>query len=309
MVIIMEQKLDSFFKSNILSSWLRVKRCYAINYSFFEMKAHLHQEIEIMYIVHGSCKVICWSQEGKKQEYSLKEGEYIFLDCNTPHQLEVAKGIPCRILNLEIALISSGGDYQIKNFTDKSKSVRDFLMMSSHAIICNDKSGSLCRIITELQNQIVNQLDHAEHFVESNLLLAQFLVVMSRQITRRHSSYSGSIYVRKALSFINQSCDSDITVDEISEYVGISLSYLQRLFKEHTGQSLIDKINELRIAKAKLLLENSCLPIIDIAVTVGFHNRQHFTLVFTKLIGCSPSLYRKQKGNKQLFLGFSDDLL
>jgi len=85
----------------------------------------------------------------------------------------------------------------------------------------------------------------------------------------------------------------------------MGISYLQRLFKEHIGQSIIDKINELKIAKAKLLLEISCLPIIDIAVTVGFHNRQHFTLVFTKIIGCSPSLYRKQKGNNQLFLGFN----
>lgn len=303
----MEQKLDSFFKSNITSSWLRVKRFYAINYTFFEMKPHLHQEIEIMYIVHGGCKVIWWNHEGKKEEYSFKEGEYIFLDCNTPHQLEVAKGVPCRILNLEIALITPYEGYQIKNFTDKSKSVEDFLMMSDHVIICSDKSGSLCRIITELQNQIVNQLDHAEHFIETNLLLAQLLVVMSRQINKRHSSYSGSIYVRKALTFIDKTYDSDITVNEISQHVGISLSYLQRLFKEHTGQSLIDKINELRIGKAKLLLESSCLPIIDIAVTVGFHNRQHFTLIFTKLIGCSPSLYRKQKGNNQLFLGFNTD--
>lgn len=301
--------MDSFFKSNISSSWLRVKRCYAINYTFFEMKPHLHQEIEIMYIVHGSCKVICWNHEGDKNEYTFKEGEYIFLDCNTPHQLEVAKGVPCRILNLEISLISPNNEYKIKNLTDKSKSVKDFLMMSSHAIICSDKSGSLCRIITELQNQVVNQLDHTEHFIEANLLLSQLLVVMARQINKRHSSYSGSIYVRKALAFIDKFYDSDIAVDEISQHVGISLSYLQRLFKEHTGQSLIDKINELRITKAKLLLENSCLPIIDIAVTVGFHNRQHFTLVFTKLIGCSPALYRKQKGNKQLFLGFSTDSL
>ena len=59
------------------------------------------------------------------------------------------------------------------------------------------------------------------------------------------------------------------------------------------------------IEKAKILLETSSLPIPDIAVSVGFNNRQHFTYTFLKLVGCSPALFRKHKGDYRVWNGFN----
>lgn len=300
----MNLKSESLFHKHLLSSWLCVRRCYAINYSFFEMKSHLHPELEIMYAVHGSCKVFCWNHSSQMEEILLKEGEYIFLDSNTPHQLEVTKESPCRILNLEIGRTEKRNGFELSRFAGISDSLRELLDTPRHALRASDHSGSLCHIITELQKQFVNRLDQSEYNIESDLLLSQLFIEMSRQINRKQISFRGSIYVKRALQYIDKNYERDLTVEEISDYSGISLSYMQKLFKEQTGISLIDKINAFRIEKAKLLLETSSLPVIDIAVTVGFHNRQHFTYIFTKITGCSPSLYRKQKGNNQLFLGF-----
>jgi AraC-type DNA-binding domain-containing proteins len=238
------------------------------------------------------------------EEILLKEGEYIFLDSNTPHQLEVTKESPCRILNLEIGRTEKRNGFELSRFAGISDSLRELLDTPRHALRASDHSGSLCHIITELQKQFVNRLDQSEYNIESDLLLSQLFIEMSRQINRKQISFRGSIYVKRALQYIDKNYERDLTVEEISDYSGISLSYMQKLFKEQTGISLIDKINAFRIEKAKLLLETSSLPVIDIAVTVGFHNRQHFTYIFTKITGCSPSLYRKQKGNNQLFLGF-----
>lgn len=68
--------------------------------------------------------------------------------------------------------------------------------------------------------------------------------------------------------------------------------------------SIIDKVNELRIEKAKLLLETSHMPIIDIAISVGFNNRRHFTHTFLKRTGSSPAIYRKHKENYRVWEGF-----
>ncbi|MGF7144664.1 AraC-like DNA-binding protein/mannose-6-phosphate isomerase-like protein (cupin superfamily) [Anaerotaenia torta] len=300
----MKPEAESIFKPDILKHWLEIRRYYAINYTHFEMKPHSHPELEIMYAVHGSCKIICRNKDREMVEYSLKEGEYIFLNCNTPHQLEVVRGIPCRILNLEIALTSPAEDFHIRKLYEISPSVRDFFTTSFSAFKAADHGSSLHRIITELQKQFMNGLDQSEHCIEVNLLLSQLLVELSRQKGKRFSSHRGSIYVRKALSYIEKSFDKDLSVEEVALATGVSISHLQRLFKEQTGASLVDKINEYRINKARLLLENSCLPVIDIAFTVGFHNRQHFTYIFTKTVGCSPALYRKQKGNNQHLVGF-----
>ena len=303
-VDVMKRGNISIYESSLLSHWFEVIRCYAINYNFYEMKPHRHNEMEIMYAVHGTCKIICWNNSLSKEEYTLKEGEYIFLDCNTPHQLEVAKDDSCRILNLEMALTKQDNGFQLSRFYEVANSIKEFLKLPSHAFKCNDNGGSLHRTIVEIQKQLRNSVDQIEQHIEVNLLLAQLLIEISRQRIKRHSAVSGSIYVKRAYSYIESNFDRDITVEEIAIAIGISTAYLQRLFKEQIGCTLIDKINELRIEKSKMLLETSCLPMIDIACTVGFNNRQHYSYTFTKIVGCSPALYRKRKGNNQLWVGY-----
>ena len=67
---------------------------------------------------------------------------------------------------------------------------------------------------------------------------------------------------------------------------------------------MTDEILRLRIEKAKMLLENSTLPIVDIAVNVGFNSRQHFCAMFGRIAGCSPMMWRKQKGNFSAFVRY-----
>ena len=299
----------SLYNPFYIHSWLFVKRYYAMNYTFFKMEPHYHSELEIMYAVHGGCKVSCRKTDLLWETFSLKEGEYILIDCNTVHRLEVIRGTPCRILNLEITLVPSSTIFSLDYFSQGSVVLHEFLNTPSLVRKGIDDGGSLCRTILELQKQLQSNIDRSEQGLEANLLLAQLFIELSRQRIKKHTAYQGSIYVRRALSYIDKNYDNMIGVENIATAAGISLSHLQRLFKNHTGNTLIDRVNELRIKKARLLLETSSLPIIDIAIMVGFHNRQHFSCIFRKLTGCSPSLYKKRKGNSQLWLGFDSAAL
>ena len=76
--------------------------------------------------------------------------------------------------------------------------------------------------------------------------------------------------------------------------MGISYSYLRKLFKEATGQNLSDHINTLRQNKAKQLLLETNYPVKDIVNLCGYGNNRSFLRAFTQQEGLSPSKYREQ---------------
>ena len=99
--------------------------------------------------------------------------------------------------------------------------------------------------------------------------------------------------------------DEDVRIDELAKLVGVSSSYLQRIFRQVQGVTIVEYLNRLRIDRAKLLLVNTSDSVIDVAMAAGFNSRQHFCRVFASLEGCSPSQYRIQMQKldaKQVFL-------
>lgn len=291
-----KNNFESLYGRENRNCWFQVKRYYAMNFDFFEMEPHTHGEFEIMYIASGSCNILSWTEEAE-EVWQMKEGEYVIIDCNAKHQLEVVRGVRCRILNLEIALGPRDNGMSIKHLGEQSKSLQDFLKLPVSIYKGYDAEGNLHTILTEIHKQLQNTADKTEHRIMQNLNLARMLIELGRQRSKKYRSDGGSKYVRMALAYLNDHYDKDIRVEDVAKKIGVSAAYLQRLFKEQTGKTLVDKMNELRIEKAKLLLETSRLPITDIAVSVGFNNRQHFTYTFRKLTGCSPSVYCKHKGD------------
>lgn len=83
-----------------------------------------------------------------------------------------------------------------------------------------------------------------------------------------------------------------ITIKELAEYLDISESYLSRLFLKEIGTPLSQYILDLKIEKAKNLLQYSDYNIIDIANYLAFSSQSHFIQVFQKKTGLTPHRYR-----------------
>ncbi|MGL5479384.1 MAG: helix-turn-helix domain-containing protein, partial [Clostridium sp.] len=75
----------------------------------------------------------------------------------------------------------------------------------------------------------------------------------------------------------------------------LSPSYFSRLFKKETGKTVISYINEEKIEKAKELLKNTYLPIINISLDLGFDDCGYFIRVFKKATGVTPKVFREEK--------------
>ena len=92
--------------------------------------------------------------------------------------------------------------------------------------------------------------------------------------------------------------DSDFSVDVLTKEVGISRAQLHRKMKEITGLPVSEFIRNIRLEQAVRLLEEQKINVTQVAYSVGFSNLAHFSTVFRKQFGVSPTEYLEQKGLK-----------
>lgn len=85
-----------------------------------------------------------------------------------------------------------------------------------------------------------------------------------------------------------------LTLKKISDEMGISVSYICKVFKSQTGDSVLNYFNSLKIEEAKKLLLNTVYNATQIAEILGFTDAKYFNTSFKKYVGVSPIVYRKR---------------
>lgn len=98
--------------------------------------------------------------------------------------------------------------------------------------------------------------------------------------------------VKKAVAFLSENYDKDISLQEIANTISLSPHYFSRLFKTITGLNFVDYLTEIRISQAKQLLRQTSMMISEVAEKVGYRDASYFTRVFVKTVGTSPREYR-----------------
>ncbi len=99
--------------------------------------------------------------------------------------------------------------------------------------------------------------------------------------------------VNMTLKYIEKNYKNSLDIDTICNEVSFSKYYFCKLFKEHTGSTIHQYINEYRINKSKELLTYSKLSINAIATSVGFKNTLTFSRSFERTMHMTPTEYRK----------------
>jgi AraC family transcriptional regulator len=92
----------------------------------------------------------------------------------------------------------------------------------------------------------------------------------------------------RAVEYIQDQLDTDLTVSGIAQAVSMSPYYFTRLFKESTGQSPHQYVVEARVRKAKELLTTGKFTISEAAYQVGFVDQSHLTRHFKRVFGLPP---------------------
>lgn len=98
--------------------------------------------------------------------------------------------------------------------------------------------------------------------------------------------------LKEVREYIHEHLDQNLTLTKLAARANLSTHYFASLFKQSTGFSPHQYITRCRIEKAKQLLQQTELPIIEIALEVGFQNQSHFTRVFRQHLKVTPKAYR-----------------
>ena len=87
----------------------------------------------------------------------------------------------------------------------------------------------------------------------------------------------------------------DLTLPGLAEIVNCSVNHLSQVINAGLGMSFFDYLNSHRIEHAKKLLADpdDCMPVLNIAYTVGFNSNSAFYAAFKKYVGVTPAQYRK----------------
>jgi two-component system response regulator YesN len=100
--------------------------------------------------------------------------------------------------------------------------------------------------------------------------------------------------IDKAKKLIERHYAAPISLSLVSQQVGVSDSYLSKVFVKETGENFSDYVTRIRIEKAKQMLYSG-MKIYEVGETVGYPNQTHFSRIFKKVTGETPIEYKNRK--------------
>lgn len=142
-------------------------------------------------------------------------------------------------------------------------------------------------------NEVVGQM-YAESL--ANTLILHLLKNYGTAGAKNGENWSGGLSgyrLRRAKEFINAHLEEDLTLSEIAEAVGFSRFHFAREFRRSTGLTPQQYLTGQRVARAKELLANGDLPLVEVCLKSGFKNQSHFTTLFRKFTRHTPKAFRQ----------------
>lgn len=107
---------------------------------------------------------------------------------------------------------------------------------------------------------------------------------------------SGCDLVDKVVRYMEQYYREDISLSELAATFFVVPTYLARRFKEKKSCTVMQYLEDIRLRKARELLENSRMSIQEVALLVGYKDQNYFARSFRKVYGMSPREYRNLNG-------------
>ena len=98
-----------------------------------------------------------------------------------------------------------------------------------------------------------------------------------------------------ALKYISENYTNSVSLKSLAKHLGVDSCHLSREFKKRTPDGFYGYLQQLRLERAKNLLQNSDLTIYEILLESGFSNQRTFNRVFKNSLGVTPKEYRKSR--------------
>lgn len=262
------------------------KEIYYVNWKKYYQDFHQHNEgcIEIDYIVDGSCIYHLGSRAIQLNRRSL-----LIHNGQNSHDYEVPEScLNMSILCFQESLTPNSGSF--KNLLEVFPYMQSLFGRLDQGIVLKN-AGSLFSDVREIND--VFQAKNPDWYL--NLLTNKLLITI---MNAAYYQTPSRIYTDQIKNYIHYHYFEIDSLEMIAKHLSLNKIYMERLFKQETGISIWNYLNDVRMERAAYYLSSLNYPIGDIDELVGIHSRQNFYLLFKKKYGISPSQYRKKMTGK-----------
>jgi AraC family transcriptional regulator len=121
-----------------------------------------------------------------------------------------------------------------------------------------------------------------------NLLAVHLLRTYSSTTPQLPTQKLGKQQVNQAIDYLQAHLEQEISLEALAQAVHLSPSHLRRLFKQTTGVAPHQYLIQLRVQRAKQLLQTRQFSIRDVAAQVGFADQSHLNRHFKRVFGVTP---------------------
>lgn len=268
------------------SSLSLMNRFYLGEYNepYLETPEHSHPHIEIVTFHFEKPTPVEFILDARFQRAEIGRSMTI-IPAHISHQAKCATKNRFSILAVDFTQISSIADEDID---EKSIELMPQVAIFDPVV---DRIEQLLAL--ELKNTQATPLLYIDSLMTalSVHLLRQYRTRSMK--LRENFTRLNSHQLRPAVDYIHAHFAENISLQTISQVVGMSQYHFVRSFKQTIGVSPYQYLIQQRIDRAKQLLQKSQLPLTEIAISCGFANQSHFTTCFKQQTGATPRYFRK----------------
>lgn len=192
-----------------------------------------------------------------------------------------------------------------RNATEQLKILTQYLLAESNLEVVRNTAESLVKgleviclekgILFSKKHDWVERLDNMEHQNFESVIFSILDDIFAKM--KDSQSIQDIKLIQSVINYIEKNYQKGVTLEEAAEHVHLSPFYLSKLFKKELNINFVNYVTERKIDKAKELLETTDLPILNIALELNYQEPNYFSKVFKKVVGITPTEYRKDKQN------------
>lgn len=139
------------------------------------------------------------------------------------------------------------------------------------------------------------KIGRLENVRELELWLNNYFRWVMNYMTNRVDSRQADLILRAKRFIGDNYVNPELTLKSIADYVGLNEKYFSSRFTKETGSTFSNYLTEIRIMKAKNLMNTTDLKMYEVSERVGYNNVEHFNRMFKRESGISPSDYKKSR--------------
>jgi AraC-like DNA-binding protein len=225
--------------------------------------------------------------------YEVKEGDLLILNPGVRHQAILRQDRETPTTEFFVGFC----DIQIPGYPHNYLPIPEGGHILHTSGELRQRISRLCASM-EIENTVYRE---GRYFMMKAYLMQLILVVIREQcepvvpnVGYAFESVNKKYVVEQVLNYLENHYSEKISLDRIAGNMYLSPFYISRIFKSETGDTPISHLIDIRMEKAKELLQQKDYSVQEIAALVGYDDAYHFSKLFKKRYGISPSQVRKQ---------------